>query len=150
MEKQTEFLVENPAGLHKVARYLLDEYPDKRVMAFHGVMGAGKTTLISVLCHILGAGDSVCSPTFTIINEYVAGEGACVYHFDFYRLKSAREAFDTGAYEYLNSGNYCFVEWPEVAPEILPDDTLHVTILPGEREQERRVIVGSGVSAQHG
>jgi len=145
--KQTEFIVEGPAGLQRVARFLLDDYSDRRVIAFHGAMGAGKTTLISVLCRLLGAGDSVCSPTFTIINEYVADDGSCVYHFDFYRLKSAREAFDTGAQEYLNSGSYCFVEWPEAAPAILPDDTLHVTILHGDHEQERRIIVGLDMPA---
>lgn len=150
MSVVNEFFVRSPEELDAVASHLLASYPQGRVFAFHGAMGAGKTTLIKIICQRLGAGDSVCSPTFTIINEYLASEGALLYHFDFYRLKNSREAFDTGASDILNSGNYCFIEWPEVAPEVLPDDAIHVTILLGEQEMERRILLGEALPAADG
>ena len=109
-----------------------------RVLAFDGQMGAGKTTFIKKLCEQMGTTDIVNSPTFAIINVYdveqpYRGE---VYHFDCYRLKDIREAMDFGAEEYLYSGNYCFIEWPEKIAPILPDDTvwLKIDLLPdGDR-----------------
>lgn len=101
-----------------------------RVLAFDGQMGAGKTTFIKKLCEEMGTPDVVNSPTFAIVNVYdveqpYRGE---VYHFDCYRLKDIREAMDFGAEEYLYSGNYCFIEWPEMIAPILPDDTVWVKI----------------------
>lgn len=136
------FFVQSADELDAVAGHLLVNYPVDRVFAFHGAMGAGKTTLIKIICQKLGADDSVCSPTFTIINEYLASEGRLLYHFDFYRLKNSREAFDTGASDILNSGSYCFVEWPEVAPGVLPADTIHISIRQGEQANERTIIFG--------
>ena len=109
-----------------------------RVLAFDGQMGAGKTTFIKKLCEQMGTTDIVNSPTFAIVNVYdveqpYKGE---VYHFDCYRLKDIREALDFGAEEYLYSGNYCFIEWPEKIAPILPDDTvwLKIDLLPdGDR-----------------
>lgn len=104
-----------------------------RVLAFHGEMGAGKTTFIAALCRELGVTeDEVNSPTFAIVNIYNGREGE-IYHFDLYRLEDESQALDIGAEDYLYSGNRCFVEWPENAPGILPTDTLHVTI---EEEQD--------------
>ena len=105
-----------------------------RVFAFDGQMGAGKTTFIKKLCEEMGTVDVVNSPTFAIVNVYdveqpYRGE---VYHFDCYRLKDIREAMDFGAEEYLYSGNYCFIEWPEMIDAILPDDTVWVKIEPQE------------------
>ena len=102
----------------------------RRVFAFHGNMGAGKTTFIKQLCEDMGTQDVVNSPTFAIVNVYdvqtpYSGE---VYHFDCYRLKDLREAQDFGAEEYLYSGNYCFIEWPEMIAPLLPDDTVQVRI----------------------
>lgn len=112
-----------------------------RVYAFDGQMGAGKTTFIKKLCEEMGTTDVVNSPTFAIVNVYdveqpYKGE---VYHFDCYRLKDIREAIDFGAEEYLYSGNYCFIEWPEMIEALLPDDTVWVRIVPmpnGDRQLE--------------
>ena len=103
-----------------------------RVFAFEGQMGAGKTTFIKQLCQEMGTMDVVNSPTFAIVNVYdverpYPGE---VYHFDCYRLKDIREAMDFGAEEYLYSGNYCFIEWPEKIESLLPDDTVYIRIVP--------------------
>ena len=103
-----------------------------RVYAFDGQMGAGKTTFIKKLCEEMGTTDVVNSPTFAIVNVYdverpYRGE---VYHFDCYRLKDQSEALDFGAEEYLYSGNYCFIEWPEKIEALLPDDTVYIHITP--------------------
>lgn len=114
--------------LQPIAERLLKSYPDKRIFAFHGEMGAGKTTFIKVICSLLGATDTVSSPSFAIINEYLAGHQDVIYHFDLYRIKSWTEMLDIGYEEYFFSGNYCFLEWPEKIVNLLPDETVHVTI----------------------
>ena len=95
-------------------------------------MGAGKTTFTTAICHRLGVEDTVCSPTFTILNEYVTGHGEPVYHFDFYRIKDLREAVDIGVDDYFYSGNLCLIEWPENIGPLLPEETLsvHITVNP--------------------
>lgn len=113
---------------------LLKDHEPHRVFAFDGQMGAGKTTFIKKLCEEMGTLDVVNSPTFAIVNVYdverpYKGE---VYHFDCYRLKDIREAMDFGAEEYLYSGNYCFIEWPEMIEPLLPEDTVWVKIEPQE------------------
>ena len=113
-----------------------------RVFAFDGAMGAGKTTFIKKLVEQMGSVDIVNSPTFAIVNVYdveqpYKGE---VYHFDCYRLKDLREAMDFGAEEYLYSGNYCFIEWPEKIEALLPDDTVWVKIIPQENGDRLLVI----------
>ena len=113
---------------------LLKDHEPHRVFAFDGQMGAGKTTFIKKLCEEMGTMDVVNSPTFAIVNVYdverpYKGE---VYHFDCYRLKDIREAMDFGAEEYLYSGNYCFIEWPERIEALLPEDTVWVKIEPQE------------------
>lgn len=113
---------------------LLKDHEPHRVFAFEGQMGAGKTTFIKKLCEEMGTVDVVNSPTFAIVNVYdverpYKGE---VYHFDCYRLKDIREAMDFGAEEYLYSGNYCFIEWPEMIEALLPEDTVWVKIEPQE------------------
>ena len=107
------------------ARDLLQYACHKKVYAFHGEMGAGKTTLIHAICDELGVKDVVGSPTFSIINEYVKNDGEVVYHLDLYRLKDESEAVSAGVEDCLYSGNLCLVEWPEKAVGIFPDDTVH-------------------------
>jgi tRNA threonylcarbamoyladenosine biosynthesis protein TsaE len=109
-----------------VARQLVQLYADRRVWAFHGEMGAGKTTFIEALCRALGVADAMSSPTFSIINEYRNQAGECMYHMDWYRLKNEQEALQAGVEDAVFSGHVCFIEWPDRAPGILPEDTLHV------------------------
>lgn len=99
------------------------------VVAFYGKMGAGKTTFVKALCDELGVDDVVNSPTFAIVNEYhsVVLDGP-VFHFDFYRIKRLEEAFDIGVDDYFYSGQPCFIEWPELIEDILPEDVVCVSI----------------------
>ena len=114
--------------LPEAARQFVDAMGERRVFAFYGQMGAGKTTFIKAVCEALGVEDVINSPTFAIVNEYQNGQGQPIYHFDFYRLKRATEAYDIGIDDYVYSGNVCFMEWPEVAEELLPDDVVRVKI----------------------
>ena len=113
--------------LADTARIFLVKYKGKKVFAFHGEMGAGKTTFIHALCDILKVQEHVSSPTFSIINEYHTTD-LVIYHIDLYRIKDDEEALRAGVEDCLFSGNYCFVEWPGKAPSIFPDETVHVTI----------------------
>lgn len=101
---------------------------NRRVFAFNGKMGAGKTTFIKAVCEALGVDDAVTSPTFAIVNEYADRQGSPIYHFDFYRIKTLREACDMGCEEYFYSGFPCFIEWPELVEDMLPEDTVCVDI----------------------
>ena len=114
--------------LPEAARRFVDAMGDRRVFAFYGKMGAGKTTFIKAVCEAMGVQDIINSPTFAIVNEYQDGKGQPVYHFDFYRLKRASEAYDIGFEDYVDSGHVCFMEWPEIIEPLLPDDTVRVTI----------------------
>ena len=116
------------------AERLLGTYPDSRVFAFYGRMGAGKTTFIKAICKVLGVSDIVQSPSFAIINEYKTKAGDSISHFDFYRIKKLEEVFDIGYEDYIYSGNYCFLEWPELIEELLPPDVVKV-IISGEQER---------------
>ena len=132
--KEEGLLVLNEQGEQVSALEILKKAEPHRVFAFDGQMGAGKTTFIKKLCEQMGTTDVVNSPTFAIVNVYdveqpYRGE---VYHFDCYRLKDIREALDFGAEEYLYSGNYCFIEWPEMIEALLPEDTVYIRITPQE------------------
>ncbi|MGM9690821.1 MAG: tRNA (adenosine(37)-N6)-threonylcarbamoyltransferase complex ATPase subunit type 1 TsaE [Bacteroidaceae bacterium] len=101
---------------------------ERKVFAFYGKMGAGKTTFIKAVCEELGVEDVINSPTFAIVNEYVDGQGEPIYHFDFYRIKNQQEVMDLGYEDYVYSGHVCFMEWPELIENLLPDDAVKVTI----------------------
>ncbi len=120
------------SALPKVAQMLLDSFPGERVFAFYGSMGAGKTTFIKAICRELGSEDYVTSPTFALINEYTTSKESVIYHFDFYRIKKIEEAFDLGYEDYIYSGNYCFIEWPEMIEQLLPAGIVEVRISEGE------------------
>ncbi|MBW8324628.1 MAG: tRNA (adenosine(37)-N6)-threonylcarbamoyltransferase complex ATPase subunit type 1 TsaE [Prolixibacteraceae bacterium] len=125
----------NLSALQESAKLLLNTFPEDRVFAFYGAMGAGKTTFIKALCQELGSMDYVTSPTFALINEYTTNNGFVIYHFDFYRIKKLEEAFDLGYEDYIYSGNYCFIEWPEMIESLLPEGVVEVRI----RETENGV-----------
>lgn len=115
--------------LPQAAQWFLERAGDHRLFAFHGDMGAGKTTLIAEICRLLGADDDFGSPTFSIINEYTDANGNPIYHFDFYRLSSPEEAIDMGAEEYFYSGDLCLMEWPERIGDLLPQEAVDVEII---------------------
>jgi len=119
--------IQNPGQLNDVAGQLLAFAGDIRFFTFEGDMGAGKTTLIKAFCVVLGVRDVVSSPTFSIVNEYESPSGP-VYHFDFYRLKTIREAYDIGYEEYFYSNAFCLVEWPQKVEELLPEQRIKVEI----------------------
>lgn len=120
--------VTNEAGLIPAAEQLLATFPGRRVFAFYGLMGAGKTTFIKAIATVLGAVDVVQSPSFAIINEYKTSVGDSLFHFDFYRIRKITEVYDIGYEEYLSSGAYCLIEWPEMVEELLPGDVVKVKI----------------------
>ena len=126
--------VHHKNDFNKVAEKLLNKFSDQRVFAFYGKMGAGKTTFIKAICKALGTKDNVTSPTFALINEYRTGEMKSIFHFDFYRIKKLEEAFDLGYEDYLFSGNYCLIEWPEMIESLLPDKIVQVKIEVSEDE----------------
>ena len=117
-------------NLGAAASEFLKAVGEERLIAFYGHLGAGKTTFIKALCDNLGVEDNVCSPTFTIVNEYQAASGEPVFHFDFYRIDSLKEATDLGLEEYFYSGSFCFMEWPEKIADLLPEETVEVRIEP--------------------
>lgn len=130
-----DLFVKSLADLDNAASEIISLAFNNRIFLFYGDMGAGKTTLIKSLCKQLGTNDNVASPTFSIVNEYVAPKGN-IYHFDFYRLKTQTEAMDMGFEEYLYSGNYCFIEWPEKIPDLLPLHYISVKItVTGDNER---------------
>jgi tRNA threonylcarbamoyladenosine biosynthesis protein TsaE len=114
--------------IHEVAHAILQKNTHK-VILFQGEMGAGKTTFIKALCKALGVHDAISSPTFSLVNEYETQEGETLYHFDFYRIKNQEEAFDMGAEDYFYSGDYCFIEWAEKIPDLIPDNHNNIKII---------------------
>jgi tRNA threonylcarbamoyladenosine biosynthesis protein TsaE len=121
--------IRSESELAAAARALLEAYPSSRSFAFHGEMGAGKTTFIKAICTELGVQDGMSSPTFSLVNEYITNQGETIFHFDFYRIDNENDAYQAGLHEYFDTGNYCFVEWPEKVPSILPVNTVNVKIM---------------------
>ena len=124
-----EIKIQSLEHIHEAAREFIAAMGDNTVFALYGKMGAGKTTFIKALCQELGVEDVVTSPTFAVINEYrsdIAGE--LIYHFDFYRIKKLEEVYDMGYEDYFYSGALCFIELPELVEELLPGNTIKVTI----------------------
>ncbi|MBO4768223.1 MAG: tRNA (adenosine(37)-N6)-threonylcarbamoyltransferase complex ATPase subunit type 1 TsaE [Bacteroidales bacterium] len=135
----TEIIINGTKDLDRAARVFLEKSAGSPIVAFYGQMGAGKTTFITALCRALGVEDVVTSPTFTIVNEYRDGRDEPVYHFDFYRINKLSEAMDIGLFEYFDSGFPCYMEWPEMIQELLPEETLKVQILVDD-ENTRRLL----------
>ena len=110
------------------AQEFIAQMGESRIFAFYGTMGAGKTTFVKALCEAMGVTDTVNSPTFAIVNEYDTPSGRPIYHFDFYRIKRLAEVYDMGYEDYFYGRGLCFIEWPELIEELLPEDTVRVNI----------------------
>jgi tRNA threonylcarbamoyladenosine biosynthesis protein TsaE len=126
--------IKDKRHLVSAAKILLKYSGGRKIFAFYGSMGSGKTTFIKVICEVLGAIDLTSSPTFTLVNEYRTSEGESLYHIDFYRIRKLEEVYDFGVEEYLSGDSYCFMEWPELVEEILPPETVKVRITVEENE----------------
>ena len=133
------FICKHQHELPQIAEKILNLYPEERVYIFRGELGAGKTTLIKEICKQLQVSDPTNSPSFAIVNEYDTTTGIKLFHFDFYRIKKIEEVFDIGYEEYFYSGNYCFIEWPELVEEILPDQYAEVKIEWDLQDDTRRI-----------
>jgi len=141
-----EIKIQDIDHIREAAREFIEHIGEHRVFAFYGKMGAGKTTFVKAICEELGVDDVITSPTFAIINEYTTAhqpsdislQTSTIYHFDFYRIKKLEEVYDMGYEDYFYSGALCFIEWPELIEEILPDDAIRVSIT--EQEDGSRVV----------
>ena len=123
-----EIKINSLSEISTAAKQFVAAMGDNTIFAFYGHMGAGKTTFIKAICEELGVRDVITSPTFAIVNEYTDGQGEPVYHFDFYRIKKQEEVYDIGCEDYVESGSVCLMEWPELIEDILPADTVKVSI----------------------
>lgn len=149
-----EIIIKNIENIGEAAREFIKEIGEHKVFAFYGTMGAGKTTFIKAICEELGVEDVITSPTFAIVNEYQVLGDRClvmadtintqkptpntIYHFDFYRIKKLEEVYDMGYEDYFYSGSLCFIEWPELIEDLLPDDAVKVEI--AEQADGSRII----------
>ena len=128
------FCIEIPSldKISEAAAQFVAKMGNGKVYVFYGNMGAGKTTFIKAVCEQLGVTDVINSPTFAIVNEYEDGNGEPIYHFDFYRINKEEEAYDFGYEDYFYSGNVCFIEWPEMVKNLIPEDAIEVHIKENE------------------
>ncbi len=133
-----EIKIDKLENIHQAAKEFIKAMGDGNVFAFYGKMGAGKTTFIKAVCECLGVEDVITSPTFAIVNEYRSQTSELIYHFDFYRIKKLDEVYDMGYEDYFYSGALCFIEWPELIEELLPEDAIKVTI--SEQEDGSRTV----------
>lgn len=133
-----EIRINSLEQINEAAQRFVDEMGENKLFAFYGKMGAGKTTFIKAVCEQLGVTDVINSPTFAIVNEYLDGEGMPIYHFDFYRIKRPAEVMDIGFEDYVGSDCVCFMEWPELIGEYLPEETVKVYI--EEMEDGSRIV----------
>jgi tRNA threonylcarbamoyladenosine biosynthesis protein TsaE len=133
--------------LKQVATAFIEQAREEKVWLFHGEMGSGKTTFIKAICNQLGVRDVMSSPTFSIVNEYLTSNNQRIFHFDFYRIKNEAEAFDIGTEEYFYSGNYCFVEWPEKIPSLIPAARAEV-FLSSENQDLRTIALSVHVGKE--
>ena len=136
MRKNMEIHISDIGQIRNAAHQFIEYLGDKRIFAFHGGMGAGKTTFIKAVCEELGVEDVITSPTFAIVNEYAitTPPSTCthipstIYHFDFYRIHKLEEVYDMGFEDYLNGDAFCFIEWPELVEDMLPTDAVNISI----------------------
>ncbi len=130
--------IDSVEQITEAAQEFIEAMGDRKIFAFYGKMGVGKTTFIKAVCEQLGVTDVINSPTFAIVNEYLDEHEMPIYHFDFYRIKKEEEVFDIGFEDYVSSGNLCLMEWPELIESYLPEETVKVWI--EERDDSSRTI----------
>ena len=134
-----QIIIKSPETIRESATAFVEAMGDSTIFAFYGSMGAGKTTFIKAICEEMGVEDVITSPTFAIVNEYrSATSGELIYHFDFYRIKKQEEVYDMGYEDYIESGAVCFMEWPELIEELLPEDVVKVSIK--QQEDGSRIV----------
>lgn len=134
-----QIIIKSPETIRESAKAFVEAMGDSTIFAFYGSMGAGKTTFIKAICEEMGVEDVITSPTFAIVNEYCsATSGELIYHFDFYRIKKQEEVYDMGYEDYIESGAVCFMEWPELIEELLPEDVVKVSIK--QQEDGSRIV----------
>lgn len=131
--------------IDQAASNLACQLDGRTVLAFHGQMGAGKTTFISALCRVLGVEDAIASPTYSIINQYRTMGGDTIYHMDWYRLADEEEAIQAGVEDALYSGHLCLVEWPARAAALLPSNTLHLHLAVGDEDSRTLTVFEGGL-----
>ena len=136
--KNMKIKIDSLDNIHVAAKQFIENMGNGKVFAFYGKMGAGKTTFIKALCEEFGVQDVITSPTFALVNEYTSGNGDPIYHFDFYRIKKLEEVYDMGYEDYFYSGALCFIEWPELIEDLLPEDVVRVHI--EETEDGKRTV----------
>jgi len=129
------FEIVSLSEIKKAAKWISNNIGNNKIVAFYGDMGAGKTTLIKSLCAEIGCVSVVTSPTFAIINEYKTKSDLLIYHFDFYRVKLLKEIVDLGFDDYIFSNNYCFIEWPEIVCDLLPQNFVKIFIKINENQK---------------
>jgi tRNA threonylcarbamoyladenosine biosynthesis protein TsaE len=134
----SDIIVKGLEELDNAAKEVINRIGNRKVIAFYGKMGAGKTTLITAICNNLGVVDTISSPSFSLVNEYNTDKGESIFHFDFYRINKIEEAFDFGYEEYFFGGDMCLIEWPELIETILPENIATITIT--ENEDHSRLI----------
>ena len=134
-----KIIVHSEDELPQLAKKLLQSLNEKKLVAFYGKMGAGKTTFIKAICAEAGVSDIVNSPTFAIVNQYDTDDLEQIFHFDFYRLESYQEALDIGIYDYWDSGKLCLMEWPEKVEKLLPEECVYLNITEDELTNVRTV-----------
>jgi len=147
VEMKHSLVINDLSKIDEVAKQFLATIKGHNLLAFYAPMGAGKTTFTTAICRVLGVdSDAVSSPTFSIINEYRAADGSSIFHFDFYRIEKIAEALDIGFYDYIDSGCLCIMEWPENIEEILPEETLQISITVNS-DNSRTICWEDGVTA---
>ncbi|MDD4609824.1 MAG: tRNA (adenosine(37)-N6)-threonylcarbamoyltransferase complex ATPase subunit type 1 TsaE [Bacteroidaceae bacterium] len=130
-----DITIKSVEQLHSAAQQFIKAIEGKTVFAFYGEMGVGKTTFIKAICEELGVKDVINSPTFSIVNEYLSETtGERIFHFDFYRINKVEEAYDFGYEDYFYSDSICFIEWPELIEELLPEDAVRITFKKDNKE----------------
>jgi tRNA threonylcarbamoyladenosine biosynthesis protein TsaE len=129
------FVLKDISDIDTAAKIFVEKFGDKKIFAFYGEMGAGKTTFIKAVCKSMEVTGTITSPTFSLVNEYETDNGMTIYHFDFYRIENIEEVYDFGYEDYFYSDKMCFIEWPELVETLLPEDVVEVKISADDNEQ---------------